>query len=458
MFFGKIFMNLQKLRKKMEKIDKKILLLINWKNRDLRPVIQVGTYLKMLGYLVYYSNHSNALWNIFIIKPNLIVFPQVIAEKDKAILAKKIGSKICVIRSEGIVTDNSIKDLFKFDGGVDIDEFVDLYIVWGPKFKELIMKHINISEKKIKVCGNPRFDIYRKPLSDLTNLFDIETIGLKKRKKLILFASNFVYLDKDYQMAIKNYGEEIDNIIKERKELFQTINQNFKKFFSLHKEIQLLIKLHPLELGDKYNSLVELENVFLIKDLDISLLLNYIDVLIHTNSTVNLEAAMVDKPILTFLNDNINPKHLFENVRHLPKITNYEQLENQIFKYLNQPFEIKYQKVQTDYIFEWFYKIDGNATIRCVQEIDNFINSLPSLGNLNKQKIGIKYFLKIIQSTPIVHKLINYLSILKHGGKKPYYSRIHETELVNKTDIKNMEKIIEDLFKKTNYFRKIPSN
>jgi len=426
------------------------MILINWKNRDLRGAVQLGTILEEKGYEVLYSNHDNALWNIYKNNPNFVIFPQIIAEKDKAILAKKIGASNIVIRSEGVVTKKSVHTVFNFDPTVDFNELCDLYIVWGKGMRDLFLEHTNLEPSKIKICGNPRFDIYREPLSSLlSNQLILKKTKLDIHKPIILFAAGFPYLDKDKKMGKKNYGEAYEFFIEFQKRLFKKTITILEEYFSKNPQVQLLIKPHPLELVEKYKGISKYENIDIIEDIDTSLILNEICILLHSSSTMSTEAVMLDKPVITMAFETIDDDFYVENIKYLPTAHNYEEFENLVNKYLKEgKMENEFKIKQLEFIENWFYKIDGNSTLRCANEIDKFIKNTKMYHK--KQKLNLFDYYNILKTTPPITNLIYFLSYIKRLGKS-YYVKILKREKCSKKDIKKMKEIIREIYIKSNY-------
>lgn len=413
----------------------------------------MGLLLKHLGYDVFYSNHTNAMWNIFYHKPELTIFPQVVAEKDKAQLAKKMGSKICVIHSEGTVSPHSERSFFEFDPTMKVEDYNDLKIVWGPEFKKLVIKNTDLSPDKIKICGNPRFDIYREPLSILLSQNTLsQKIPLDPNKKVILFASNFVNLDKNVKMLEKNYGPNYSEILEIERKLFEKTLNILKKYFSKNLDLQLVIKLHPLELGEKYEDLVSLKNVYMITNLDISLILNDIDLLLHTNSTVSSEASFLEKPVITLMFEEEYEEYIIENVKSLPKARDYNEFALLVEKCLSlgrmtEEITIK----QEEFVAKWFYKIDGFSSIRCVKGIDEFIQNHQNSIRTTR-RINLMDFFKILKGSTPGKKTISILSRIIHGGKLTYYQKIGRTERISQKDVKNMEDVINKVYSESCYY------
>lgn len=433
---------------------KRILLLVNWKNRDLRGLVQLKLVLeKKYDYDVELVDHNFYFWKYIMYRPHFVLFPQVQAEREKALFAKKMGSMIGVLHSEG---NTSKKNEHAFFSNIDnvLEVITDFRMVWGQEFKKLYDKYTDINQEEIFVTGNPRFDIYNKPLINL--LEKPET--LKKRysinndKKIILFCTNFVHLDRD-ESAIERAQEfkkyDMMKRISLEKKLFIKTISCVSKIADDFSDYTIILKTHPLEFSEKYkDKLAEKENVILIKKENTSSLINICDLFLNTNSTTSTEAGFLNKPTITLNFVEEYDEYLSPFVEGTQIAKNCNEL-NKLIKDYDNGKDIPQYIIDNRRKFEkdWYYKIDGKSTYRVADVIHNEIERSRKKEFISDSYSDLFYIKEVLLNNPHLRSLVNF--IIKSLGKSSYYSKISETELTRKHDIKNeIEKIKRNMYGK----------
>jgi len=160
---------------------------------------------------------------------------------------------------------------------------------------------------------------------------------------------------------------------------------------------------------------------------------------------------VLEKPIITLMFEDIVSDYLTENIKDLPKADSYSKLQELLDRYLEtKKLESKYQEKQLSFIQKWFFKIDGQSTLRCVKTIDKFLSTTTQ--KKNRKKVTIKELFNICLSSPLGVNLITLMSRVKHLGKKTYYQIVEERENCTKQDINEMKEIIGEVYNRNDYF------
>jgi surface carbohydrate biosynthesis protein len=160
---------------------------------------------------------------------------------------------------------------------------------------------------------------------------------------------------------------------KQRDEFTLSIVETVKEM----SEIQLIVKLHPLENVDVYKKIfTKMLNEITICQNEVNLyeLINASDVVMSVASTASLEAMILDKPIIT-LNLNGGPNYIpyVEDGTSIG-VYNKEDLVPAIKDALyNEGIRKKLEKERSKYVYEYAYIQDGKASERIVDLIFQII-------------------------------------------------------------------------------------
>lgn len=280
---------------------KKILLLSHIPTRDdivdnliVEALLQVNTVWKtsILGYI---------RGIILFLKPDIVIMPEIRIEStwDMAEHLHNWGVQVVQRRCEMGVTEETETDKeleTAIFGRKPIHEFIDLDLVWGPKFARMVAEH-GTPKKKIKVIGGIGFDSYFLPSPPIE----------RRKKKVVLFATGFGYAERNAIYAIPEAapGDAIHHklVVKDRAD-----RENFvrlmEKFMQLT-DWECWLRQHPGEkatfykerFGDKINVAPnEPPLASLVRA----------DVVVHTGSTMAYEAHLLNKPAINFRNSSLD--------------------------------------------------------------------------------------------------------------------------------------------------------
>lgn len=350
---------------------------------------------------------SLADWEVIYFKlnefrPHLVFLTQVQEQKcrDLAEYIKSCGAKICVIPPETTVVQ-ALKDVF-INPKLKYDQLLDFLFLPGKALFEFYKKS-DIEQSKIFLTGSPKIDAFIQAKGEQFYSRErfLEVFNVPKgRKNIFIFSSfrNFSmdYIEKDigYKGVTEIAGEESEFIEKTSEEYLKLIPEFCNQFA----DCNIILKPHPLEDQDRYNS-IESPNFYVIQKSTLQNCLKSIDLAIHWNSTIAAECWLFGiktvqySPIkkLNFL--------LSDLYKGNPLFVNYKTFVQGVRKYLNENLDNGYLDFQKKYL-----KINyGDITESASAKIADIISKKISIENIRlsyKKNSGLRYFLfKISEKT-----------------------------------------------------------
>jgi hypothetical protein len=207
---------------------------------------------------------------------------------------------------------------------------------WGQKYKALLIENSNVyNDKNIKVAGQVRTD--------------------------------FLFNRKYYNTELKSHSMKILYCTQYFKDLLEPATIMLFKALNLLKEpYELIIKLHPIDLYyDFYMEKIEeynISNVKVLKDGDLYDMINWSDIIVSVHSTVVVEGALLNKPSICILLPKYNDAGGFVRDGLSLGVSSETELSQKLVKLKN--FDIKDDENIQQYLYENFYKVDGNVSER----------------------------------------------------------------------------------------------
>lgn len=284
---------------------KKILLLSHIPARDDIADNLIKKALEERGYLVWKQGilgYTRGL--ILLLKPDIIIYPEIrcSATVDTVKLLHEWNVTVVQRRCEmGITSESNMNEELSrvMYGNWPVRDYINLDLVWGRKFADMLVKSGTMPRSKIKIVGGIGFDQYFVPPPPVK----------KSKKKVVLFATGFGYADRNPVYAIPEALPEdnihIDLVSSDRKyrERFGNLIEAFLRLYG--DEFDVRIRRHPGESWDYY------AKRFTNRANDSSIgsaveSLYACDILIHPGSTMAYEAHLLDKPTLNFRNTNLD--------------------------------------------------------------------------------------------------------------------------------------------------------
>jgi predicted RNA-binding Zn-ribbon protein involved in translation (DUF1610 family) len=238
------------------------------------------------------------------IQPDVLILPEIRIEytRDIAKQVQEWGVRVVQRRSEmGISAETEITEELErcLFGNIDWAEHIDLDMVWGSGFADMLVKH-GVSKEKIKVIGGVGFDPYFLPQPEIVK---------EEKKPAILFAGGFGYAHYNsiYAVPESKVGEQI-NI-----DLVQNDRKNRIIFSNMMKEVMDYfgdkfyygVRGHPGEPYEYYYDLFG-DKVICMQNCVTPISLGWADILIHPGSTMAYEIHLLNKPAFNFRNTNLD--------------------------------------------------------------------------------------------------------------------------------------------------------
>lgn len=378
---------------------KRILVLNHIPGRDHLPDASLMYHLQEKGHDVFRWCAVNKLRNaICMIKPNVVVFPEIRIEYIHTIAkqCKEWGIQVVVRRGEmghSDETDWHPDFLEALYGRLAIYDDIDLELVWGPKFREMLIRDRNAPPKKIKVVGAP-FDHY-------VNNADMFKSKPKKNSS-ILIAGGFGYADLDPRYAIPEAksGSPIHAIkVQQHKEARVKFIQLIK-LLSDSLSGQIHVRVHPGEKEGLYiNELDGHHNVFFCASEFPIESLRKTDLIIHSGSTMGYEAHLLGKPGINYFNfckdkaiGGVHPYYddPFKLINDIPSID--------LTKSNAIPEGVKH--IEDNY----FYKVDGKFGKRAAKCIDVLPDNNVSIPDNWPENTFVESIYRSVGTIPVIQQ------------------------------------------------------
>lgn len=306
-------------------------------------------------------------------KPDLIVHPMVGGQYKQDFVRKchEWGVKVVVRRGEAgmgraefaKLDDNRTQIVL---GGWDYSPYVDLELVWGKEFADILAEQGPMPSEKIKVCGAFAFDPYLK---------NGEAAKRKEhRQRTILFATGFSTADcrSDYCECglprTSNYHKEIYALHRRSRDTWiESITELVNRFGG---EWRFELKVRPGEMTEEYvQKLPVAVKIHPVTSVS-SEVLKGVDVLVHSGSTLAIEAHLLGIPSFNYC--NVNPDPLLSKVS--PCLDCFQTLEFHLSRVAVHHSNID-EGVYADLQRHLYGKIDGRACERAAGYIQAFVES-----------------------------------------------------------------------------------
>ena len=435
-------------------------LLMNWKNRDLRTCVQLSVLLDKLGYrtsVIPHGPRTRPILALYQFRPHVIIFPQIQGETKLVGYARKLGSRIIILHTEGTWTAETAAAFYERGLRLYGDENpVELDLVWGRIMKDLLVTNTNLTDEMVKIIGCPRFDVYKPPIDGLMiskSDFAIR-YGLSEEKPLIVWATNFVNIERT-ERDLKYQEEFVERDIKEDNAIQRSLREkHMEAVIQLVRDYpncDFAIKLHPLEVPDYYEKELEnqnlLDDVSVIKDSAIEHVLNSATAFLNTNSTASTEAWFLGIPTISLLFDERARRKLSEFAKGNEIVTEYAELRSMIDTVLSGDYKPSQMllNAREELIEKWFYKVDGQSTQRAVREIDAFIKEL-SLDTEIEPAYSKELFLEQM-SASLLYRIARKLYHMTQRTTS-YWDKIRESDKLQDGEIEDLYHCIYTLYNK----------
>jgi hypothetical protein len=207
----------------------------------------------------------------------------------------------------------------------------DKIIAWGEIMKKEAIKYLGYSTNDVFVEGVAHFDIYGSNNDIKSKEMFFEENKLDLNKKLLI------------------YGTVSPNLFGYNKETIEIIKNLIEKDSFIY-PCQLLVRIHPQAVTGKYsddiNGMLQYQSDSVMFDfpkiitgkipfdlpkndmVHLKEIIYYSDVTINPNSTLSIDAAILDKPIINIGFDGYTEVPLHKSVRRVHNYTHYKNIVN----------------------------------------------------------------------------------------------------------------------------------
>lgn len=234
----------------------------------------------------------------------------------------------------------------------------DITAVYGDYHKMLLTKISSYPDKAIVVTGQPRYDRIDTLRKNFNRNDFLQYWKIPTRYRLLLWLPSLRYLSK------KELERDLYSIIEGLKEI---------------EDLKILIKPHP---GDPDHSIFDLQKklnelnspaIIIPKNYDTLYCILASDLVVMKDSTTGMEAIALGKPLI-----QLNLENSIDQVDYVGQgvgfgIYSVEDLKPMVLRILNNDLKIS-EEERTQYLKEYFHRIDGQASTRIVKLIEQCIN------------------------------------------------------------------------------------
>ncbi len=369
--------------------DRRIVLLVDNRQRDLLSVTLIARHLREMGIecrLEPLEAYRGALaaW-----RPHMIVFNHLAAGHLAAYSRRLAGMGVAttVLTNEGITYD---PDLLKFIvGNHHRDAHIDYFLCWNGEMKRA-MEEIGVFPATRKVVvGIPRFDFYCRPWS---RLFEEARPAAPRR---VLVCTNFAYADfRDVPAA----AEVFFGSLKDRLPIFQ----DYRSLVDLHhrnrqrafpfldalaeaRKWEVIVRPHPYEKADVYDRWLAglpadcRRGVRLDKGSNITSLILNSDVQVSCETcTTAMEGWIAGKPTIELTFERHPVFFHAEHARHQPLCDHPRDLPALVEEALAPRAQAAYAAGRRAHLEKWCHTPDGNSCQLVAQAIAAALQDRPA--------------------------------------------------------------------------------
>ena len=325
----------------------------------------LAEHLRNMGHEVHVHNYIMAIrQSIPYFKFDLVVLPMVGAQfkYDVAQKCHEWGIKVVIRRGEAGASRESFEKMSSdrqtiILGNWDYAPYVDMELVWGSEFADLLADKTNMPRNKIRTCGAFAFDSYKE---------------LDRRPhdgKTVLWATGFSAADSQVEYCECGLPEKSEF----HEVLYKTHRSERDKWITAMRRMKakypdwrFLLKVRPGEKTTEYREKVGDVVEVLDQRAHAPDVLPVCDLVIHSGSTLAIEAHLLGIPTIGYR--NINPDPMVSDLS--PQIDNYSSMEFYANTCIEGGSNLDTRALEKleDHLYG---RIDGNATLRAARYIQN---------------------------------------------------------------------------------------
>lgn len=222
--------------------------------------------------------------------------------------SRSLGNAMCTWDEEGLVVFSE-EIYIRLRICEELFEQIKLFFAWGDADANAILSNIPESKKKVRVTGNPRFDLLRPEFRPFHKKA-VEKLH-KRFGRILLVNTNFAFAnfflgDEKVQEVYRAYR------ISEEPGFFEgwakVQSMSYKKFLEIipilskrYPKHTIVIRPHPSELFDPWDIMAkDLDNVVVNGEGNVHEWILSSDALVHFNCTTGVEAFFLDVPAISY--------------------------------------------------------------------------------------------------------------------------------------------------------------
>jgi hypothetical protein len=236
----------------------------------------------------------------------------------------------------------------------------DKMAVWGEIAKNWLVNH-GVNSDKLVITGNPKFDDLSRKEIDPKKSTIYDELKLDSKKGVFVFATQPPLVG-----FISRETEKANELV------FRALLKAMEEF----PDKQLVVKLHPIDDGKLVRRIAGEQkakmNIVITKNVNLYDLLRVSDLLITIDSTVALEAMLLNKPVVLINLDKRSNIYLERGAA-----IGVEEAQNivpTIKEILFGTAEKALEKERKKFVYDCAYKQDGQASKRILDLIDRMVN------------------------------------------------------------------------------------
>jgi|GEM_PF-5757165 len=327
----------------------------------------ISIYRPLEGFLKGVVTHdfANAKKNIIrlgklynVIRPKLVILREAVRVSERIIVftARRSAVKTLVIQ-HGILAEKHIFTKL----------YCDKIAVWGKATVDWYGCYGN-DISKCEITGNPRHDIIcSDERDDSRTRARLSDIGIDPDKDLILFIPVFFKSPGFTAYSVHYYTPDMEHLA--LREILEVA-----KYFP---DKQIVIKLHPFDYIDEKHirdayGLYRYGNVFVVKDIDITLLIKASSLAVTSFfSTAALDAVMLGKPVICMNFYKMEDPVPFVSRGVALGVTKKGELLDAVKKiFMDKEINKALAGNRPGFIYDYAYKTDGKSAQRVTELID----------------------------------------------------------------------------------------
>ncbi|NEO82903.1 MAG: hypothetical protein F6J87_01385 [Spirulina sp. SIO3F2] len=364
-----------------------ISLIVDNPKRDLDGILLIAYHLLRQGVVVYITPMYQQGYELPMLAPEVVLSNYArLNNRDLLVNYSKAGIKVAVLDTEGgLLSEHGQNspgkwvERFQSNG---FDSIIDKYFLWGERLLDAFRESDNHCSKQFVVTGCPRYDMCISPWS---RMLDYSEEGY------VLVNTNFPIVNPAYSKSSKQefnasleigYKETyVQALHKSFDELFLKYIQTLYLLAQSNSNILFVIRPHPFEDAEYYRKKFKL--IANVKIDPFGNVLNQIHnaaCIVHLNCSTAIESNLLSKvPIsLEFLNNSTFLEHSALPSKISCPAQSYQDLNILIRDEKIREVKHNFDKTK-QYIYPWFYKVDGQAAQRLASSLLSLLNESSSL-------------------------------------------------------------------------------